>query len=253
MKTYIDNLLPRIKSFSQDLDRKEIFIDIPWITIDSDLNKSKYIFKRNGELVMSLDGQVKIGKWEYLAPAKSLLIDRIEDKILLNQYFVDTAVMALKMDNTDKSFILANEQIIPDYNVADYLKKLFYMKNNIGTIKLKNEINLEILNFNTGIANNTVTINGEPVEDGILESTKSDRKYEIKSSRITRILTDGIYKSDKGDLLIEHELYFGYSYGDKVSLNGLVAPDGKYRLGFMKNIYIKNGRVIKKSSYNNGC
>jgi hypothetical protein len=250
MKTYIDNLLPRIKQYSQDLDRKEIFIDIPWITIDEDLNKSKYIFKRNGELVMSSNGQVKIGKWEYLSPAKSLLVDRIEDKILLNQYFADTAVMALKLDNTEKSFILANELIIPDFNVSDYLNKLYYRKNNIGTIKLKNDLLLEIVNLGYGITNNAVTINGQHVEDGILENSEDERKFEIKNSHISRALIDVIYKTDKGDLLIEEEINWGYTYGDKVFLNLGIAPDGKYRLSFMKRLYVRNGRIVKKIVYN---
>lgn len=252
MKTYIENLLPRIKQYSQDLDRKEIFIDIPWITIDDDLNKFKYIFKRNGELVMSSNGQTKIGKWEYLALAKSLLIDRIEDKILLNQYFADTAVMALKMDDTEKSFILANELIIPDFNVSDYLNKLFYRKNNIRAIKLKNDMLLEIADFSNGIENNAVTINGEPVEDGIIENSEDNRKFEIKNSHISRVLIEYIYETDKGDLLIEEDMNCGYKYDDKAFLNGDIAPDGKYRLGFLKSLYVRNGRIVKKSTYNGG-
>jgi hypothetical protein len=67
MKQYLNNLLPRIKQFSESLDKKESFIDTPWVIVDEDLNQQKYIFKRNGELIMSLNGQVSIGKWEYLS------------------------------------------------------------------------------------------------------------------------------------------------------------------------------------------
>lgn len=247
---YLENLLPRIKQYSKDLDRKEIFIEIPWITIDEKQKIHKYIFKRNGELIMSSNGQVKIGSWEYLASAKCLLIDRIEDKILLNQYFVDVAVMALKMDGANENFILANEQIIPDFNVSEYLMKLYYQKNDIGVIKLKNEVLLEVYNFNNGISTNSVTINGEEVRDGILENLNTTRKYEIKNSRIKRILIDEIFRTDKGDLLIEREINFSYSYGDSVLMDGNKAPDGKYRLGFMNYLYIKNGYVVKKSIFN---
>ena len=88
MKNYLSNILPRIKQFSQDLDKKEGFVDVPWVIIDELQNQQKYIFKRNGELLMSLNGQVTVGKWEYLSAARSLLIDRNVDKILLNQNFI---------------------------------------------------------------------------------------------------------------------------------------------------------------------
>ena len=115
MKQYLNNLLPRIKQFSESLDKKESFIDTPWVIVDEDLNQQKYIFKRNGELIMSLNGQVSIGKWEYLSVAKSLLIDRNQDKILLNQFFVDPAVMVLSLDGRKEDYlILANEILVPD-------------------------------------------------------------------------------------------------------------------------------------------
>ena len=77
MNHYINNILPRLKEFSESLDRKEVFIDHPWVIVDDNLNQEKYIFKRNGDLIMSLNGQVTIGKWEYLS--KKLL--SIEFKI----------------------------------------------------------------------------------------------------------------------------------------------------------------------------
>src|SRR5438067_1451304 len=129
MKYYLSNLIPRIKQFSQDLDKKDVFVDIPWVIIDEQQKQQKYIFKRNGELLMSSNGQVTIGKWEYLSTAKSLLIDRIVDKILLNQNFIDSAVMVLKKDGIkDENLILANEILLPDLDVVRYLKNLFYQK-----------------------------------------------------------------------------------------------------------------------------
>ena len=66
MKLYLNNLLSRLKQYSENLDRKEIFIEIPWVIVDDNQNQQKYIFKRNGDLI----------KWEYLSAARSLLIDQ---------------------------------------------------------------------------------------------------------------------------------------------------------------------------------
>ena len=70
MQLYLSNLIKRLKEFSQTLDKKEIFIEAPWVIIDEKQNQQKYIFKRNGDLIISLNGEVTDGKWEYLPTAK---------------------------------------------------------------------------------------------------------------------------------------------------------------------------------------
>ena len=48
----------------------------------------KLIFRKNKELIMSKNGQVTIGKWDYFGEAKSLLIDRGANIILCNEGFI---------------------------------------------------------------------------------------------------------------------------------------------------------------------
>ena len=53
-----------------------------------------------------------------------------QDKILLNQNFISPAVMILKKDGLiDENVILINQILLPDLNVDDYLKRLYYKKN----------------------------------------------------------------------------------------------------------------------------
>lgn len=91
--------------------------------IDEDGNKETYIFKRNGELVLSFNGTASVGKWEILIAANSLLIDRGIDKLLLKHDFIDNALMVLKRDDFQTSpFVLMNSNTIPDLNAEKYLK-----------------------------------------------------------------------------------------------------------------------------------
>lgn len=133
MKIYLKNILPRIKQFSQDLDRKEIFIDQPWVIIDEDMNQQKYIFKRDGELIMSYNGEAIKGTWEYISAAKSLLINRVNDSLLLNQGFIDPKVMVLKKDGLkdNNNLIMANQNLLPNLDVERYLKNIYYHNNRI--------------------------------------------------------------------------------------------------------------------------
>ena len=247
MKLYLTNLLPKIKQYSQDLDKKELFVDIPWVIIDEQNNQQKYIFKKNGELVMSLNGQVTIGKWEYLSSAKSILIDRIADKILLNQNFIDSAVMVLKKDGTkDENLILANEIILPDLDVVRYLKNLFYRKNNIAIGLMKSGESLEFNNYQGSIGANRVTIDGESVPNGVYEFAQSGKKIVIDNSNIVRVLEDLIYETKNGKIIIEQTQNCAPTKGDKVFTdNKTHALNGKYRIDFLKYITVENGRIIK--------
>lgn len=221
---------------------------MPWVLIDSEGGFQKYIFKRDGELVMSLNGVVTIGKWEYLAPAKSLLIDRLKDKILLNQNFVDSAVMVLNQDGLKNgNFVLANEVLIPDLDVSSYIKKLFYAKNNIFQRELPDGMNLEFHNY-PNVIGSKVTIEMKPIENATIKSF--GKRYVVENGVLIGILVTSNFTTDRGDIAIEY--YDGSTVvkkGNNVIQGVELAPDGKYRLGFMNYITVQNGRIIKTSIF----
>lgn len=248
MKEYINNLLPRLREFSQNLDKKELFVDVPWVLIDSEQNYQKYIFKRNGELIMSLNGGVVIGKWEYLATAKSLLIDRVKDKVLLNQNFIDSAVMVLKLDGLkDENFVLANEVLIPDLDVLGYLKRLWYAKNNITLKKLDSGKEIEFHSYDPYVGTK-VTIDGNEVQDQVF-SVNPVTRWVIKQSALYRILKLQEYDTNRGKILIERDEYGGLHLGDLVFQKNIQAPDGKYKVGFLDYIHVENGKIKKMTSF----
>lgn len=182
MKTYLQDIVKRLSQFSEKLDNTTLFIDKPWVLIDTESNYHKYIFKRDGQLIMSFNGQVQLGKWEYLTAAKSILIDRIKDKVLLNQSFFDSAVMVLKIDGTTNDlFILANEIIIPDLDVKKYLQSVTYRKYNVITRRLENGKTLEIYRGSSEAPlqiGMKATIDGEQPDDGKYKSQSTGRYYE---------------------------------------------------------------------------
>lgn len=249
MKAYIQDLVNRLSQFSEKLDNTTLFVDTPWVLIDNETNYHKYIFKRDGELVMSFNGQVQIGKWEYLTAAKSLLIDRVKDKILLNQSFFDSAVMVLKVDGTNKDlFILANETIIPDLDIKKYLQSVTYKKFNIITGNLTNGKTLEIYRgvSETPQIGMKATIDGENPEDGKYQSQTTRRYYEVKEGKIFRITYPKQIQCLDGTLLtVEQVNENKISKGDLAYLNNSLAPTGKYKLGTFNTIEIINGVITK--------
>lgn len=254
MNIYLQNLVNRLSQFSEKLDNTTLFIDKPWVLIDENLDYHKYIFKRNGELIMSLNGHVQIGKWEYLASAKSILIDRIKDKILLNQSFFDKAVMILKIDGSNNElFVLANETIIPDLDVKKHLRSLTYIKFNVITGQLKNGRTLEIHRNNRepqpeiGMK---MTIDGDEPEDGKYKSESTGRNYEIRNGKIYRITQPINYQTTNGQKLTIEQVYsYSISVGDFVYIDNELAKTGKYKLGPLRAITIINGVIIKKTIF----
>lgn len=122
MNSIIRNLIPRLKEFSLSLNEGSLIADRPWILIEHN-RMEKLIFRSNGEVLILNKGSVKIGKWEYIPALKSLLIDRLYDKLLLKCVFLDPSVMIFDNNSgaSDNLLIFINEDKIPDLNYEDYL------------------------------------------------------------------------------------------------------------------------------------
>jgi hypothetical protein len=254
MKIFLQNTVKGLRNYSKSLEKKSILIEKPWALIDSDFEIQKLIFKKNKELIMSKDGQVNMGKWDYLPEAKSLLIDRGTDTILCNEGFIDEAVMILKMDGTNNNFfVLANENIIPDLDAYTYLKNIRYRNLHIATRKLTNGKELEIIratDYDAPMIGNPVTIEAENVSDGTYKSEKSNWKYIVNNSRIASIIHEVTYKtkSDK-EIMVEQNDQYSYSKGERVWINGQQAEDGEYKVIGGRNIIVENGMIKKKKMF----
>lgn len=217
MKTFISDLIPKLQRFSQKLDNLTLLTNKHWVVIDDiSNNKNVYIFRTNSDLLLSHNGKVEKAKWEYLGN-NSLLIDKKEESFLLKLGFFDENILAFKLDGKNEYAFLINENKYDDElnnieKVADFLTKNYIKPQTVKCIESSAEIKLKI-------------------------------QSEDVQHRIVLIS----YETDKGKIEIEqtHDSYVDINEGKKVYKNGNFAPDGKYKLGFMDFIYIKDGHVLK--------
>lgn len=109
MKTYISNIIPQLEQFSKKLDDITLLTNQHWVAI-SDIDKAKcvFIFRKNKELLISQNGLVEKGTWEYLGN-NSLLINRKDGSHLFKHGFFDENVLALKVDGLDTYAYFVNE------------------------------------------------------------------------------------------------------------------------------------------------
>jgi len=265
---------------SSSLKKKEIFVDKPWALLDGENEIQKLIFKRDQGLILSKNGKVKEGSWEYYPEAKALLINRIDDKLLLKEQFIDENVLILKKDGTDnKFFALANENTIPDFNIPAYLNSRKCKEYNIEEDRL---INGNILQIHNGKQVRYLDYYGHKVEqfspsyisidipDGRYLSKDKRLKYVIKEGKIVMVNRVLIKKLSNGK---SFEIENGSSenvyenLGKIVSINGESISDSKLMdedniiyvirdntiedMYFIKDYKLNDGSKIKIEQGNN--
>jgi hypothetical protein len=134
MKTFIADIIPKIQRFSKKLDDITLLTNQHWVSLSDILNsKTVYIFRPNNQLLVSENGLVQKGTWEYLGN-QSLLLDTNSQCYLLKQGFFDENVMALKLDSSDQFAFFVNETKFDRElnNINDVLEFLTnkYLRNN---------------------------------------------------------------------------------------------------------------------------
>ena len=133
MKTYFADIIPKLQRFSQRLDDLTRLTNQHWVSL-GDINQTKkvFIFRANNQLLISDNGIVEKGSWEYLGN-QSLLLDTKSESYLLKHGFFDENVIALKLDSSDSYTFFVNETKYHSElnNIDDVLKFLEnkYLKN----------------------------------------------------------------------------------------------------------------------------
>lgn len=250
MKLYLKSIAKQLNNFSLSLDKTSIFIDKPWTLIDEEFEMQKLIFKKNKELILSKNGKVQEGKWDYFPEAKSLLIDRNSDKILCNEAFIDKGVMILKLDGTEnRFFILANENIVPDLDANRYLKELRYEKLRIKETQLIDGSVIEVVHengYSSPQLGNPVTVDAETIEDGKYQLAKKEKYYEIRKGRIFKILTEVNYTNPEGkEIYIQQQKSWKITHGDCVYIYDKPVESTLINFTESKILVVRDGKVVR--------
>ena len=111
MKTFIFNLADRWRQYSQELDVQEVLCAQSWCVFDNDESQEVLIFKRDGCLIISVNGDTQSYKWQYFTQNNSLLINHTDLKgTLLKPAFVNEKILIFRKDGTNEYMFLMNEQ-----------------------------------------------------------------------------------------------------------------------------------------------
>lgn len=108
MKTFLFDIINKVKRSSESLDAKTILCNKTWRVFSEDGAKEVYIFMENGSLVISVDGKVVMGSWIYIQANHSLVISGNDQNYLVHPYLLDN-ILALSIDGTNQCSFLIDE------------------------------------------------------------------------------------------------------------------------------------------------
>jgi hypothetical protein len=250
VSAFLKSITAQMKNHSATLDRTNILVDKPWALIDEEFEVQKLIFKRNQELVLSRNGKVQLGSWEYFPEAKSLLIDRGGDKILCNEAFIDEGIMILKLDGTENNFFLfANENVIPDLDGIHYLKKLRKAHLNIREKEINDGRIIEIqqeFSFEGLCVGQKVTVDMIPIENGIFKLEGEIVFIVVENSRIKDFLFEKKYLNPEGvEISVRQQDRRSIFPGDEFYLNGTLVSTSSLNFSHSKIAILDKGVLVK--------
>jgi hypothetical protein len=204
MKTFIADIIPKIRQYSQKLDNLTLLTNQHWVVVD-ELKDSKYvyIFRSNNELLISQNGKVEKGKWEYLGN-NSLLIDKKDESYLFRHGFFDDTVLALKIDGKDEYAFLVNEgefgqEVNSLETVFNFLENRYLNAIKLGTLQLSFPDE-----FNEKEAN----------EEFTFRVVKEKQYWDIFKGTCIQIFIDYNNGEFNGDIIfIKNKKSYGYFYG----------------------------------------
>lgn len=114
MRTYILDILNKYKRKSEVWDIKRILCDKSWVVFNDSCVREVYIFHDNGSLILSRNGIVYNGSWQYVAANKSIIILSREQAYMFHPYIFDNVFFVLKQDGTERYAFLMDETQLKD-------------------------------------------------------------------------------------------------------------------------------------------
>ena len=110
MQTYLSDIIPRLSRYSKQLNEETLLTSRHWVVIDEIANrKNIYIFRKNRDLLISTNGLVEKGTWDYLGNDK-ILIEQNGKAFLFRHGFFEDDFLALKIEGGDEYAFLVNEK-----------------------------------------------------------------------------------------------------------------------------------------------
>lgn len=252
MFEYLKFLFKKLKSFDDKLSNIARLQDKFWIRINDNNFSEKWFFRNNGELVISINGNIINGRYEHLNQG-NLILEYQKNKILLNQNFIYKDILLLKKDSNETDFYAFYDEtkFTPD-QFLKFIETSRKQDLNIKQIQLTDKTNVEIImnpNQQKVSLGNSVLINQKKTDLNIIETDSNF--YELQDGVIKNIFFKHNYKIFDNNIIVKQK-WKNISVNDKVVYSKKPIRNGRYKINYNIGIQIQDNR-IKSKYYINFC
>lgn len=257
LDSIFDIVLRKIDNFRNSVELVSKFADTLWVVVADGEENMKLVFKQDGKLMISRKGTVSEGHYEPLLVANSIVITINGESRLYNHVYTDEGLMFLQLDDGDsKPFVMINNNLLKGKSPQEYLQETYVEPQKAK--ELHSELSLFIWTSIWQGSKNVRIYKSRTVNRYFAYNNKQTLKpgtYTFKNDLTTILIVKELgeleefytvksFKQKGGiELIIHSNPVNGIVNGCKVFINGANAPDGRYRLTWLKSINVKDGIV----------
>jgi hypothetical protein len=263
MIEWLKSILPRIKEYSIKLDKAETLVDKTWVWVGFDKNYTSLHFLRDQRLLISKQGNVQEGTWEFISN-DLLHIKGDGFNMLLNHGVLYEGVLIIQKKGVfDQYEVFYDELVIPDGDIVKHIETK--ITKTIENSKIKSTSGSPFTVYVKGV---NLLFPGKPVVGMRIDSlsTFSGKVYnlpnndgvEIVKNSVKKVFKMAYVKTASGtiDIEIHNNDYHNPKgvgfYKDKISL-----PSGEFEVEEVvpnniswQKVFFVDGN-LKRVSYSN--
>jgi hypothetical protein len=259
MTEYIKNIIPRLKGFSEKVNKEELLIGKTWVWVGFNKGYSTLHFLGDKRLLISQLGDVQEGSWEFIGNNHLLHLKGSGFSVLLNHGILFKGVLIMQKQGVFDSFeVLYDEQVIPNGDVIKYIEDHLPSPTSIssGSSIPKNDYP-----YTVSMGEVEITLHQEPrVGMTIYSSEKYSGKVyglpeymgvDIQDNQITKVFVHLEVSTEKGNILVEIDnCDLDNPTGTGVFIENHELPNGKLKvkkiepfIAVWEEIQFENGRI----------
>lgn len=246
MFEYLKFVYRRLTSFNEKLTSIALLQNKFWIRINENNLTEKWYFKVNGELIISIDGNIIDGLYEHLDES-NLILKYEGNKILLNKNFIYKDILLLKKDSDESEFYAFYDST--KFNAVQFLEFIETSRTrdlNIKTLRLSDNTEIEIIrepNQNNISLGNSVLINQKLTTLNHIETDYNF--YELHNGVIDSILYKGNYKINDNNITVKQK-WRTIDFNDEIIRSSESVKNGKHKINYNVGLEVKENRIQRK-------
>ena len=134
MDEYLDEILPLIRPWSEDLYERDFFLDTRWLEMRDDeyFNDTiLHIFRDKGEYMVVRDGDIDQSRWNTLPNSNTLMLDNGKRSEFFDLAFLNRDFLILRKHGDQKRkgmrkyFVLGRERVVARLEWRDMMELMF--------------------------------------------------------------------------------------------------------------------------------